>query len=410
MDRKRFGNLPAWAYPVQSGNMLSGAARSATTPIDVMGMLSTLPEGVNGTMQGYDPSLRERIGWGAGNLFGSIGADKHLQRYAADKIGGVVDLVPGVGDVVGVDDAYQDYKSGNLGMAAAGLGLAAVGAIPGVGDAAAKAGKKGIRAFHGSPHDFDRFSLDKIGTGEGAQAYGHGLYFAESEGVAKSYRDDLSQMNFGSAKRALDNAGNDVDVAIREAREKIARLSELPPSARRTAQIGINEQKIANLTRFKETGDMGLGRMYEVNINADPEDFLDWDKPFNSADDLERFAAKFDAIDPVLRKRIEDYGYMRQQMGQPMPDGNDIIREIMGGIGSTDAARATDTMREAGIPGIKYLDAGSRAAGDGSRNYVVFDDKLIDIVKKYGIAAALSAGLISQQMAEQMQAQGLGEL
>ena len=45
--------------------------------------------------------------------------------------------------------------------------------------------KKGIRAFHGSPHDFDKFDVSKIGTGEGAQAYGHGLYFAENEGVAK---------------------------------------------------------------------------------------------------------------------------------------------------------------------------------------------------------------------------------
>lgn len=28
---------------------------------------------------------------------------------------------------------------------------------------------------------------------------------------------------------------------------------------------------------------------------------------------------------------------------------------------------------------------GSRGAGEGSRNYVVFDDKLIDILKKYGL-------------------------
>src|SRR5215471_5241978 len=34
---------------------------------------------------------------------------------------------------------------------------------------------QGIKAFHGSPHDFDKFSMAKIGTGEGAQAYGHGL-------------------------------------------------------------------------------------------------------------------------------------------------------------------------------------------------------------------------------------------
>ena len=43
-----------------------------------------------------------------------------------------------------------------------------------------------------------------------------------------------------------------------------------------------------------------------------------------------------------------------------------------------------------GIPGIKYLDAGSRSAGDGSRNYVVFDDKLVEIVKKYGWAPGMA--------------------
>lgn len=36
-------------------------------------------------------------------------------------------------------------------------------------------------------------------------------------------------------------------------------------------------------------------------------------------------------------------------------------------------------MRQAGIPGIRYLDGGSRDAGDGSRNYVMFDDKLVKI-------------------------------
>ena len=52
-----------------------------------------------------------------------------------------------------------------------------------------KGGKTLLEAWHGSPHKFDRFSMDQIGTGEGAQAYGHGLYFADSEDVAKGYRD-----------------------------------------------------------------------------------------------------------------------------------------------------------------------------------------------------------------------------
>ena len=42
----------------------------------------------------------------------------------------------------------------------------------------------GIKAYHCWPHDFDKFDLTKIGTGEGAQVYGHGLYFAENPAVS----------------------------------------------------------------------------------------------------------------------------------------------------------------------------------------------------------------------------------
>ncbi len=46
-------------------------------------------------------------------------------------------------------------------------------------------------AYHGTPHSFDKFDLGAIGTGEGAQAHGWGLYFAENKKTAESYRDTL---------------------------------------------------------------------------------------------------------------------------------------------------------------------------------------------------------------------------
>ena len=51
----------------------------------------------------------------------------------------------------------------------------------------------GIIAFHGSGADFDEFRLEMIGTGEGAQAYGYGLYFTDSEDIAKFYRDSIGR-------------------------------------------------------------------------------------------------------------------------------------------------------------------------------------------------------------------------
>jgi ADP-Ribosyltransferase in polyvalent proteins len=65
-----------------------------------------------------------------------------------------------------------------------------------------------IKAYHGSPHDFERFDLSKIGTGEGAQAYGHGLYFAENPKVAEEYRRALAG---GSDKLIGGNPYNSAD-------------------------------------------------------------------------------------------------------------------------------------------------------------------------------------------------------
>jgi hypothetical protein len=53
-----------------------------------------------------------------------------------------------------------------------------------------------IEAWHGSPHEFDAFDMTKLGTGEGAQAYGHGLYFAENEKVAQGYQRTTSDKAF----------------------------------------------------------------------------------------------------------------------------------------------------------------------------------------------------------------------
>jgi hypothetical protein len=60
------------------------------------------------------------------------------------------------------------------------------------------------KAWHGSPHKHDRFSTDYIGTGEGAQAFGWGLYFTENEMIARDYADKLQSNN----KRSPDFTGN----------------------------------------------------------------------------------------------------------------------------------------------------------------------------------------------------------
>jgi hypothetical protein len=63
------------------------------------------------------------------------------------------------------------------------------------------------------------------------------------------------------------------------------------------------------------------------------------------------------------------------------------------------------TMRAHGIPGIKYLDQGSRGAGEGTHNYVVFDPKTLEILRKYGIAGLMAGG--GAAAASQPEPQGL---
>lgn len=250
-----------------------------------------------------------------------------------------------------------------------------------------------IRAFHGSPHDFRRFDMSRIGTGEGVQAYGYGLYFAENEGVARSYRDSLSQnipkiiggendpsLEMQTARRLLKavrgpaqkSAYGDIssDAAI-EAAEEWRRFMR---------EDGIDVDRVIEILRSGEL-QADPGRMYEVTIDADPKDFLDWDKPL---------AEQGPKVQAVLRNAFgadlaQEYGRYKpidlreiEQLAEDMGDRSDVP------VLSPNTPEGARAWREAGIVGVRYLDAGSRASGEGSRNYVVFDDSIVKIVRKDG--------------------------
>ena len=153
----------------------------------------------------------------------------------------------------------------------------------------------GVRAYHGSPHSFDRFDTSRIGTGEGAQAYGHGLDFAEKEGTAQSYRDTL-----GTRSMDLTDPGNlaawmyhknmgDRTAAITELETSLDSAGKYPKSYK----PGDAERFTAALDRLKSGAEMpsAPGSMYEVNIAANPEHFLHWDKPLSEQGDAVRTAS-----------------------------------------------------------------------------------------------------------------------
>jgi hypothetical protein len=133
------------------------------------------------------------------------------------------------------------------------------------------------------------------------------------------------------------------------------------------------------------------GSMYEVNINADPADFLDWD----AFPDTQTEAAK--------KYFSEVFGSVPDQSGGVALTFRDsALNRAKGTYGPTSGTSelVSKEMLQRGIPGIRYLDAGSRGAGDGSRNYVVFDDSLIDIIRKYGIAGLMMGGMMQPNQAQ----------
>lgn len=85
----------------------------------------------------YNPSWRERIGNATYDIARAL-SFPYANRLR-DDVEATIDFVPALGDTVGLNEAYRDYDAGNYLSAAGGLGLTAIGAVPGVGDVAAKA-------------------------------------------------------------------------------------------------------------------------------------------------------------------------------------------------------------------------------------------------------------------------------
>ena len=274
----------------------------------------------------------------------------------------------------------------------------------------------GIRAWHASPHDFDRFDLGKIGTGQGAQSYGHGIYAAESPAVSgKGGQYDLEFTAKNLGKYDLNPGELQIHRMLRADRSDMDILGQLAKGGGYTF-----DEAMAALERVKAA----KAKIYEVDINADPKSFLDWDRALAAQPDVlqQVIAARRtlgqEPSQDVLSKRT---GGMEYGMG--------ASREGVGQEGFSVA------LREAGIPGIRYLDQGSRVvpgqvsinrkimndpnvsqamrdqakadlakweSENQTSNYAVFDDSLVQILRKYGLLPPLAGGgLLATQQEQQ---------
>jgi hypothetical protein len=370
------------------------------------------------------------------------------------------DFLPVIGDALALGEAGEALSRGEL--AAAGLlgAGAAIGLVPGAGDALAKpvmaAGRRaadiarrievdpnalgsmggnirlrpqadeapsGIRAYHGSPHSFDKFSMDAIGTGEGAQVYGHGLYFAEAEDVARGYRDALAgrievqpvQIDGARYSPPTDQHQRVAAIIAKDGRRNaMATLRSLRDQDLLDAEQEKVWRQLLAETKGKDVQPLQGGSMYEVNINANPEDFLDWDAPLSEQSEKVRSAwGKFLGTKQAARASEGMGGALLERRGQfENPTGSDFLGAYSEAAPHNPAnpfdykPKFSNTLKRQGIPGIKYFDAASRGTDAATRNFVVFDENLINIVKKYGIAGAAAMLGVSAMDVEQAMAQG----
>ena len=126
------------------------------------------------------------------------------------------------------------------------------------------------------------------------------------------------------------------------------------------------------------------GNLYKVDL---PDEMipkmLDYDKPLSKQDPYVR---------DIISKAFPS-GYINGKFvdplnspvtGRAMLDQLNMIANQRNEPGFRSAESA---LRQAGIPGIKYLDEGSRAEGKGTRNFVTFpgEEKNLRILERNGL-------------------------
>lgn len=346
------------------------------------------------------------------------------------------------------------------------LGMAHSAVVGGKGRDVAANGYKFKKVYHGSPHDFrntdeanplGKFDHGRMGTGEGAQAFGWGTYLTDSERLAKRYRDKLAGKSiswagvkapqfttFQNMKRDLLARGLDDDLAV-EITNRIE-MGYTPDSLEDLYRSLYSEGEyldnlIANPRKIdQDTFDFvtknykveASGKVYEVELPDDAV-YLDWDRPISEQPEMLPILEKagIGIVDNVeyetILRNVDDLRVkawaLEEEMGKVDVDAAEASPEILAKYDAlikewADTNRAFDAanavaksvlseehqgaavyaklaaqmggprsasvyLSELGVAGTKYLDGFSRGKGDGTYNYVIYNDNTPKITNKY---------------------------
>jgi hypothetical protein len=243
----------------------------------------------------------------------------------------------------------------------------------------------GLTAYHGTPHTIKgKFDINKVGTGEGAQAYGHGMYFAESKDLADVYR-----------KKLTNEAGNPVTDPNNSIQLQIGRLEDQIKQLKQSDDPNAGSMIKAYQSRIDEINK--AGNLYKVDI---PDEYipnmLDWDKPISQQSDLVKNAllnhpevqkylaegeAKRIAMNKAQPARLEKLPQIANKVfDENRVSGQQVVDRLNQVIG--DPKKVSEMLNELGIKGIRYKDAMSRGADEGTSNFVVFDPAEVKILEQ----------------------------
>ena len=240
----------------------------------------------------------------------------------------------------------------------------------------------GKTVWHGSPHTFDKFDLSKIGTGEGAQSYGHGLYLAEARPTAENYRQSLTMDEriggFKPGKAMVDNIpAKDISQDVWEVADQMASRNmnvdeyinhlknKIASSGKNVNRGSVFNELLeqANKVKPELTGKNVRweepGALYKVDLPDEQiAKMLDYDAPLKDQPyALEKIRSQIDDAD-ILKSF--DYNVEHGMSG-----ANAYSNWVMGG---KTPAQTSKILNDLGITGIQYLDQGSRGNTD---NFIV---------------------------------------
>lgn len=280
-------------------------------------------------------------------------------------------------------------------------------------------------AWHGSPHDFDTFDLGAIGTGEGNQVHGWGLYFAKDKKVSDLYRRELSlihdvdkgtlfKVDVPDTKEMIDEQQS-LNILSKETKQSLnAAINALPEQEK---EVFINEYTNSPLfNHYAKKGIDELGSKFnqldtEYNLLKDKylDKYIEGELNTITQRTINRLAEKYNIdlkalkenpdsikdvknqLDTMWFNAFTEYGmaskkYREIYWGKYKEDFSTLLNDS--GINGRDfylalskalggAKKASEHLNEYGVKGITYV-----GEQDG-RCYVVFDDKAIKVIEKY---------------------------